>query len=69
MRALHGLLTVMLGIVGAVVGVVLGVVAGVVWLVGAILCVTVLLLPLGLPVVKLGRRLFALAGDLMRLGD
>jgi hypothetical protein len=31
--------------------------------------VTVLLLPLGLPVVKLGRRLFTLAGDLMRLGD
>jgi hypothetical protein len=59
----------MLGIVGAVVGVVLGVVAGVVWLVGAILCVTVLLLPLGLPVVKLGRRLLTLAGDLMRLGD
>jgi hypothetical protein len=69
MRALHGLLTVVLGIVGAVVGVVLGLAASLVWLVGAILCVTVLLLPLGLPVLKLGRRLFTLAGDLMHIGD
>jgi hypothetical protein len=44
-------------------------VAGVVWLLGAILCVTVLLIPLGMPVLKLGRRLFTLAGDLMHLGD
>ena len=69
MRALHGLLTVVLGMVGAVVGVVLGIVASLVWLVGAILWVTVLLPPLGLPVLKLGRSLFTLAGDLMHIGD
>jgi hypothetical protein len=69
MRALHGLFTVVLGIVGAVVGVLLGVAASVVWLLGAILCVTVLLLPLGIPVMKLGRRLFTLSGDLMHIGD
>ena len=69
MRSLHGLLSVVLGIVGALAGVVLSIVAGVVWLLGAILCVTVLLIPLGLPVLKLGRRLFTLSGDLMHLGD
>ena len=69
MRSLHGLLSVVLGIAGAVAGAVLSVVAGVVWLLGAILCVTVLLIPLGLPVLKLGRRLFTLAGDLLHLGD
>lgn len=46
----------------------LGVVAFVVWLVGAVLCLTVLLIPLGIPVIKLGSRLFALAGDLMHVG-
>jgi hypothetical protein len=38
-----------------------------VWLVGIVLCVTVLLIPLGIPVVKLGGRLFTLAGHLMHL--
>ena len=38
-----------------------------VWLVGGVLCVTVILLPLGIPVLKLGRRLFTLAGQLMHL--
>ena len=46
-------------------GVVLGILAGVIWLVGIVLCVTVILLPLGIPVIKLGARLFTLAGDLM----
>jgi hypothetical protein len=67
MRALNGLLGVVLGILGAVLGVVLGVVAAVVWLVGLVLCVTVLLIPLGIPVMKLGRRLLTLAGDLMHI--
>jgi hypothetical protein len=58
---------VVLGIVGAVLGVALGIVAAVVWLVGTVLCVTVILLPLGIPVTKLGRRLFILAGDLMNM--
>jgi hypothetical protein len=67
MRALNGLLGVVLGILTAVLGVVLGIVAAVVWLVGMVLCVTVILLPLGIPVTKLGRRLFTLAGDLMHM--
>jgi hypothetical protein len=67
MRVLNGLLGVVLGIVGAVLGVALGIVAAVVWLVGTVLCVTVILLPLGIPVTKLGRRLFTLAGDLMNM--
>ncbi|KUI38941.1 hypothetical protein AU195_23490 [Mycobacterium sp. IS-1496] len=67
MRALNGLLGVVLGIVSAVVGVLLGVVAAVVWLVGGLLCVTILLLPLGIPVLRLGSRLFGLAGQLMHL--
>ena len=46
---------------------ILGIVAAVVWLVGMVLCVTVILLPLGIPVTKLGRRLFTLAGDLMHM--
>ncbi|WP_433527732.1 hypothetical protein ACQPZ2_10830 [Nocardia pseudovaccinii] len=36
-----------------------------VWLVGAVLCVTLILIPLGLPVMRLGRRLFTLAGQLI----
>ena len=67
MRALNGLLGVVLGILGAVLGVVLGIVAALVWLVGAVLCVTIILLPLGIPVTKLGTRLFGLAGDLMHI--
>jgi hypothetical protein len=67
MRALNGLLGVVLGILGAVVGVVLGIVASVVWIVGLVLCITVLLIPLGIPVMKLGRRLLTLAGDLMHI--
>jgi hypothetical protein len=47
--------------------VVLGIVAGLVWVVGLVLCVTVLLIPLGIPVMKLGGRLFTLAGDLMHI--
>lgn len=38
-----------------------------VWLVGMVLCVTVILIPLGIPVMKLGRRLLGVAGDLMHL--
>ena len=45
MRMLNGLLGVVLGILGAVLGVV--------WLLGLVLCVTVLLIPLGIPVMKL----------------
>ena len=56
MRVLNGLL-----------GVVLGIVAGLVWVVGLVLCVTVLLIPVGIPVMKLGSRLFTLAGDLMHI--
>jgi hypothetical protein len=68
MRALNGLVNVVLGILGALLGVVLGIVAALVWVVGGVLCVTVLLIPLGIPVMKLGTRLFALAGDLLHLG-
>lgn len=64
---LKGLLDVVLGILTAVLGTVLGIVAAVVWLVGGILCVTILLIPLGLPVMRLARRLFTLAGKLMHL--
>lgn len=45
----RGLLDVVLGILTAILGTVLGIVAAVVWLVGGVLCVTVILLPLGLP--------------------
>jgi hypothetical protein len=65
MRVLNGLLGVVLGILTAVLGVLLGIVAALVWLVGMVLCVTVILLPLGIPVTKLGSRLFTLAGDLL----
>lgn len=67
MRVLNGLLGVVLGVLTAVLGVVLGILAAVVWLVGMVLCVTVILLPLGIPVTKLGHRLFTLAGDLMHM--
>jgi hypothetical protein len=67
MRVLNGLLGVVLGILTAVLGVALGILAAVVWLVGMVLSVTVILLPLGIPVTKLGRRLFTLAGDLMHI--
>ncbi|EHI46866.1 hypothetical protein OPAG_03667 [Rhodococcus opacus PD630] len=67
MRLLRGLLDVVLGILTAILGTVLGIVAAVVWLVGGVLCVTVILLPLGLPVVRLARRLFTLARKLMHL--
>jgi hypothetical protein len=67
MRVLNGLLGVVLGILTAVLGVVLGFVAALVWLVGIVLCVTVILLPLGIPVTKLGSRLFTLAGDLLHI--
>jgi hypothetical protein len=68
MHVLNRLLGVVLGILGAVLGLVLGIVAALVWLVGGVLCVTIILIPLGLPVMKLGSRLFALAGDLMHIG-
>jgi hypothetical protein len=68
MQVLNRLVGVLLGILGAVVGVLLGIVAGLVWLVGAVLCVTVILIPLGIPVMKLGSRLLSLAGDLMHIG-
>lgn len=68
MQVLNRLLGVVLGILGAVLGMVLGVVAALVWLVGAVLCVTVLLIPLGIPVMKLGSRLFSLAGNMMHIG-
>lgn len=43
----------------------LGLVAGLLALVGLILCVTVLLAPLGIPLLLLARRLFRAAGDLV----
>jgi hypothetical protein len=67
-QVLNRLLGVVLGILGAVLGVVLGIVAALVWLVGAVLCVTVILIPLGIPVMKLGSRLLSLAGDMMHIG-
>ena len=67
MRLLRGLLDVVLGILTAILGTVLGIVAAVVWLVGGVLCVTVILLPLGLPVVRLARRLITRARKLMQL--
>ncbi|MFD6857869.1 hypothetical protein ACFWB0_24030 [Rhodococcus sp. NPDC060086] len=40
-----------------------GVLAAVLWLVGALLCVTVILIPLGIPVVRLVNCLSALPGS------
>lgn len=57
MRALSGLLDVVLGLLTALLGTVLGIVAAVVMLLGAVLCVTILLIPLGIPVIRLSRRL------------
>ncbi|MGZ4436124.1 MAG: hypothetical protein ACXVYY_16840 [Oryzihumus sp.] len=54
MRILRGLLGALLWILAAVVG-----------LVGAILCVTLILLPLGLPLLGLARQLFTKAVRLM----
>ncbi|MCV7223373.1 hypothetical protein [Mycolicibacterium elephantis] len=68
MQVLNRLVGVVLGILGAVLGVVLGVVAALVWVVGGVLCVTIILIPLGIPVLKLGSRLFSLAGDMMHVG-
>ena len=56
MRVLNGLL-----------GVVLGILAVVVWLVGLVVCVTAILIPLGVPVIKLRSRLLTLVGDLMAM--
>lgn len=54
MKALRWLGASLLSLVGVVLG-----------LVGALLCVTVLLLPLGIPVLLLARRLFAAAAALV----
>ncbi|MDM7489371.1 MULTISPECIES: hypothetical protein [Rhodococcus] len=67
MKALRGLLDVVLGLLTAVLGTVLGIVAAVVWLVGGLLCVTIILIPLGIPVIRLAGRLFTLARQLMHL--
>jgi len=67
MRALSGLLDVVLGLLTALLGTVLGIVAAVVMLLGAVLCVTILLIPLGIPVIRFSRRLFTLAGKMMHV--
>ena len=67
MRLLRGLLGAVLGVLSAVLGTVLGILAAVVGLVGVVLCATLILIPLGIPVVRLARRLFTLAGKLMHL--
>ena len=67
MRAIQGLLNAVLGIVTAVLGTVVGLLATVVWILGAVLCATILLIPLGLPVIKLGNRLFSAARQLMQI--
>lgn len=43
----------------------LGVLGGILGLVGAILCVTLILLPLGIPILFLSRKLFRTAGQLL----
>ena len=68
MQVLNRLVGVLLGILGAVLGVVLSVVAALVWVVGGVLCLTIILIPLGIPVLRLGSRLFSLAGDMMHIG-
>ncbi|WP_431955351.1 hypothetical protein [Nocardia lijiangensis] len=65
MGAIKGLLNLVLGLLTAVLGTVLGLVAAVVWILGGVLCATILLIPLGLPVIRLGSRLFTLARQLM----
>jgi hypothetical protein len=52
-------------ILRALVGSVLWILAGVLGLVGVLLCVTLILLPLGIPVLMLARKLFAYAMALM----
>jgi hypothetical protein len=52
-------------ILRALVGSVLWILAGVLGLVGVLLCVTLILLPLGIPVLMLARKLFAYAMTLM----
>lgn len=56
MRALRGLLDAVLGIPAALL-----------WLIGGVLCVTVILIPQGRPVIRLARRPFTLAERLMHL--
>lgn len=56
MRALRGLLDAVLGILAALL-----------WLIGGMLCVTVILIPQGRPVIRLARRPFTLTGRLMHL--
>ncbi|WP_067815338.1 hypothetical protein [Nocardia inohanensis] len=68
MGALNKLLGAILGILGAVLGAVLGIVAALVWLIGIILSATIILAPVGIPLVKLGKSLFSTSGDLMHLG-
>jgi hypothetical protein len=43
----------------------LGLLGGLLGLVGALLCVTLILAPLGIPILFLARRLFRMAGDLV----
>jgi len=52
-------------ILSALVGSVLWLLAGVLGLVGVLLCVTLILLPLGIPVLMLAKKLFAYAMTLM----
>ncbi|MDH2413745.1 hypothetical protein [Nocardioides sp. CER19] len=54
MKALRWLGASLLGLVGALLG-----------LVGALLCVTIILAPLGIPILFLARRLFRTAGALV----
>jgi hypothetical protein len=56
MRALRGLLNAVLGILAALL-----------WFIGGVLCVTVIPIPQGLPVIRLARRPCTLAGRLMHL--
>ncbi|MFI6866249.1 hypothetical protein [Nocardia sp. NPDC050406] len=67
MQALNKLLGAVLGILGAVLGAVLGIVAGLVWLIGIILSATVILAPVGIPVVRLGKSLMSTSRNLMHL--
>jgi hypothetical protein len=52
-------------ILSALLGSVLWILAGVLGLVGVLLCVTLILLPLGIPVLMLAKKLFAYAMTLM----
>lgn len=52
-------------ILAALAGAVLWILAGLVGLVGVLLCVTLVLLPLGIPVLMIARRLFRFAMTLM----